>query len=64
MMPVLDGFGVLRALRSEPGLGQLRVIVMSADDLCSIELSRPAHVRSLGKPFRVRELVERFHGLM
>ncbi|WP_158916154.1 ATP-binding protein [Caulobacter sp. S45] len=61
MMPKLDGFGLLRAIRSEPGLTALPVILLSA------RAGEEAKVQGLGagaddyltKPFTARELLAR-----
>ena len=37
MMPVMDGFSMLQALRSQPELAHIPVIVMTAKDLTSAD---------------------------
>ena len=61
MMPKLDGFGLVRAIRSDPSRRELSVIVLSAR---AGEESRVEGLRSgaddyLVKPFSARELIAR-----
>ncbi|QJW83646.1 PAS domain S-box protein [Ramlibacter terrae] len=61
MMPVLDGFGLLRAVRSDPGLSDLPVVMLSAR---AGEEARVGGLEAgaddyLVKPFSARELVAR-----
>jgi PAS domain S-box-containing protein len=61
MMPLLDGFGLLRALRNDPDLRDLPVIVLSAragEEARVDGLDAGAH-DYLTKPFSARELVAR-----
>ena len=62
-MPRLDGFGLLRALRDDPGLRALPVILLSAR---AGEESRVDGLEAgaddyLVKPFSARELIARVH---
>ncbi|MCB9685928.1 MAG: response regulator [Alphaproteobacteria bacterium] len=43
MMPELDGFGVLEAMRSDPELSSIPVVVLSAADLSSEDRARLSH---------------------
>jgi DNA-binding response OmpR family regulator len=52
-MPKLDGFGVLKAMREDPRLAQVRVIVMTAVDIENLA------VPCLVKPFSVETLPDR-----
>jgi PAS domain S-box-containing protein len=61
MMPGLDGFGLLRAIRGDPGLRDLPVIVISAraGEEARIEGLASGADDYLTKPFTARELVAR-----
>ncbi len=61
MMPRLDGFGLLRALRADPELREIPVILLSArvgEEACVEGLEAGAD-DYLTKPFSARELVAR-----
>jgi PAS domain S-box-containing protein len=61
MMPELDGFGLLRVIRADPGLGDLPVILLSAragEEASSEGLDAGAD-DYLIKPFSARELLAR-----
>ncbi len=61
MMPVLDGFGLIRAVREDPALESVPVIVLSAragDEARAEGIDRGAD-DYLVKPFNARELVAR-----
>ena len=66
MMPVLDGFGVLRALRSDESTGQVPIILLSAraGEEASIEGIAAGADDYLVKPFSARELIARVEGAM
>ena len=56
-MPVLDGFAFLEAIRADPFLGQVAVVIMSADDKLErlgLALGGTSFIR---KPFAVADLV-------
>jgi two-component system chemotaxis response regulator CheY len=58
-MPGVDGFSILKRLRTERGFGRIRVIVVSTegkatDVKAALEAGADAHVT---KPFRAAELV-------
>jgi len=61
MMPKLDGFGLLRALRSDPALGSIPVILLSAraGEEARVEGMEAGADDYLIKPFTARELVAR-----
>jgi signal transduction histidine kinase len=61
MMPRLDGFALLRALRAEPELGDLPVILLSAraGEESRVEGLEAGADDYLVKPFSARELVAR-----
>ena len=61
MMPRLDGFGLLRALRSEPALAETPVIMLSAraGEEAKVEGLEAGADDYLVKPFAARELLAR-----
>jgi PAS domain S-box-containing protein len=61
MMPRLDGFGLLRELRNDPGLRDLPVIVLSAraGEEARVEGLNSGADDYLTKPFAARELIAR-----
>jgi signal transduction histidine kinase/DNA-binding response OmpR family regulator len=61
MMPLLDGFGLLRAIRSEPALASIPVILLSAraGEEAKIEGLDAGADDYLIKPFAARELLAR-----
>jgi diguanylate cyclase (GGDEF)-like protein len=65
-IPILDGYGVLASLRSDPDLGEVPVVlVTSHGEPAEVAdgLSRGAH-DYLRKPFEQQELVARVHAAM
>jgi signal transduction histidine kinase/serine phosphatase RsbU (regulator of sigma subunit) len=64
MMPGLDGFGLLTALRSDPATSQLPVIMLSAraGDEAAVEGLAAGADDYLVKPFSSRELIARVRG--
>ncbi|MFB1485003.1 ATP-binding protein [Corallococcus sp. RDP092CA] len=64
MMPGLDGFGLLRALKAEPRTAHLPVILLSAraGEEAKVEGLTAGADDYLVKPFGVRELVARLEG--
>ncbi len=61
MMPRLDGFGLLRAIRADPELNELPVVMLSAraGEEASIEGRSAGADDYLVKPFSARELIAR-----
>jgi PAS domain S-box-containing protein len=61
MMPRLDGFGLLRAVRADPNLNDVPVVLLSAraGEEASIEGLEAGADDYLVKPFSVRELLAR-----
>ena len=64
LMPRLDGFGLLAALRAEPATASLPVILLSAraDDAARIASLEAGAADYLAKPFSPRELLARVAG--
>jgi PAS domain S-box-containing protein len=64
MMPLLDGFGLLRALRADPATAALSVVLLSAraGEESQIEGIAAGADDYLVKPFSARELVARVDG--
>jgi DNA-binding response OmpR family regulator len=68
MMPELDGYGLLRAIREDPALADLPMVMLSAraGEEATIEGLDAGADDYLIKPFSTRELVARLgtqHGL-
>ncbi|HST75916.1 MAG TPA: ATP-binding protein, partial [Acetobacteraceae bacterium] len=63
MMPRLDGFGLLRAIRGDPELSDLPVVMLSAraGEEASIEGRSAGADDYLVKPFSARELIARIN---
>lgn len=66
MLPGRDGFSVFRALRADPRLGNVPVLMLTAkgeieDRIAGLELGADDY---LTKPFSPRELVLRVHALL
>ena len=61
MMPRLDGFGLLRAIRSDPELAELPVVMLSAraGEEAQVEGIEAGADDYLVKPFSARELIAR-----
>jgi CheY-like chemotaxis protein len=53
MMPVLDGWELVEALRADETLSRIHVVAMTANAFCR----PPARVRVLRKPFHVADLL-------
>jgi CheY-like chemotaxis protein len=53
LMPRLDGYAVLKAMRADPRLAAVRVVVLTANDFGNEELGVPFLV----KPFSVEDLL-------
>jgi PAS domain S-box-containing protein len=66
MMPHLDGFGLLRALRAEPATAAIPVIMLSAraGEEARVEGLRAGADDYLSKPFSARELLARVSGTL
>jgi len=59
MMPGMDGFGVLRALRGQPESADLPVVFLTARSQEDDEYRRSGADGVISKPFEPRSLVER-----
>ena len=61
MMPRLDGFGLLQALRDDPGTREIPIILLSAraGEEASVEGLQHGADDYLVKPFSARELIAR-----
>jgi PAS domain S-box-containing protein len=66
MMPRLDGFGLLAALRQEPATADLPIILLSAraGEEASVEGLHAGADDYLVKPFSARELLARVEGVL
>jgi PAS domain S-box-containing protein len=66
MMPNLDGFGLLKALREDPGIASIPVIMLSAraGEESRIEGLKSGADDYLVKPFGARELLARVGGAL
>ena len=66
MMPKLDGFGLLRAVRADPALADLPVVMLSAraGEAASVDGLDAGADDYLVKPFNARELVARLDGTL
>jgi CheY-like chemotaxis protein len=57
MMPILDGPGVLRAMRADPKLRIIPVVLMTSLDEATVRRGCEGFVAFLRKPFRIEMLV-------
>ena len=66
MMPVLDGFGLLAAVRADPALRELPVVLLSAraGEEARIEGLEAGATDYIVKPFAARELLARVEALL
>jgi len=58
-MPGMTGDEVIRALRGEPGLAEVPILILSGEPISPEELIRLDANGSVLKPFDVKDLVER-----
>lgn len=58
MMPVMDGAGLIKALRADANLADVPVIVMSSMPEASVAARCSGYVAFLWKPFNVVQLLE------
>jgi CheY-like chemotaxis protein len=57
MMPILSGPAMLRALKADPALARIPVVMMSSLDPASVEAQCEGHVGLLRKPFRASTIL-------
>lgn len=57
-MPGMSGDQVLRALRGEPGLAEVPILILSGEPIAPNELERLGANAAVLKPFDVTELIE------
>lgn len=58
-MPGMRGDDVIRALRAEPGLEQLPILILSGEPLTSADLAELQANGAVQKPFDIPELIRR-----
>ena len=58
MMPVMDGYELLRAIRNEPDLADTTVVLVSAAFLRNLPPDLPPADAYINKPFNIQELGE------
>ena len=58
-MPGMTGTDIIHALRSESGLGQVPVLILSGEPIERDEIARLGAAGAVMKPFDVMDLVER-----
>jgi len=58
MMPILDGPGMVLAMRGIPALRDVPIIVMSAVSEAAVEKRIDGHAAFVQKPFRVSRVLE------
>lgn len=58
MMPVLDGPGMLRAMRADPAYRDLPVVMMSGLDEAAVRARTTGYGAFLRKPFRFEAVVQ------
>lgn len=63
MMPVMNGFETIRAIRRHPEFGRLPVLIMSAIDP-SVKPPEYDSAGFLKKPFSLKDLLSRVHQLV
>ena len=65
MMPIMSGPSMLKALREEPGLRDVPVIIMSSLPESTVARSaKDMYVAFLRKPFRIREVLDAVNGAL
>ena len=57
MMPILDGPGTLDAIRGDPGLAQIPVVMMSSMDEGTVRERCNGYQSFLHKPFRAADVI-------
>ena len=65
MMPIMGGPSTIKALRKEPGLRDIPVVVMSSLPEASVSQSAKGdYVAFLRKPFRIRDVLDVVSGAL
>jgi CheY-like chemotaxis protein len=65
MMPIMSGPSMLKALREEPGLRDLPVIIMSSLPKSTVSRSaKGMYAAFLRKPFRIRQVLDAVNGVL
>ena len=63
MMPIMGGPSTIKALREEPGLGDVPVVLMSSVPESTVAQSaKGEYVAFLRKPFKIRDVVDTVNG--
>lgn len=57
MMPILSGPAMLKALKADPALAHIPVVMMSSLDPASVDAQAEGHVGLLRKPFRTSSIL-------
>jgi CheY-like chemotaxis protein len=58
MMPVMDGAALVKALRADPQLADVPVVIMSAIPEATVAERSPGYVAYVRKPFKIFALVD------
>jgi CheY-like chemotaxis protein len=65
MMPIMSGPAMLKALRDEPGLRDVPVVVMSSlPESTVLQSANGGYDRFLRKPFKIRDLLDLVNGAL
>jgi CheY-like chemotaxis protein len=65
MMPIMGGPSTIKALREEPGLRDVPVVVMSSLPEAAVSQStKREYVAFLRKPFRIQEVIDIVNGAL
>ncbi|MGH7043366.1 MAG: response regulator [Acetobacteraceae bacterium] len=58
LMPVLNGAGVMKAMRADPDMARIPVVVMSSLPESSVSGRVPGYVAFVRKPFRIGTVLD------
>ena len=58
-MPTMSGEEVIRAIRSQPGLEQVRIVILSGEPVSRQELASVGADGAVQKPFDLNDLIEK-----
>jgi len=64
MMPLMTGAELAEAVRSQPGLNSLPILLMSGNQGRIARLRRDLFSAVLDKPYTLRQLLEMVHSLL